>query len=672
MEEFSKADKGKITNLKPSELKDHFSKIGQDTDDNFDSEFVNQKLLELKKLEKENSSNEILNEDIKIDEVHKSISKAKSGKSEGIDGITNDIIKALKIPLLPIIHKMFNYCLKTGSFPERWVDGLVVPLPKIKNPSSADDFRGLTITSAVGKLFISIITTRITKYLDSVSIPSPYQSGFRKKYKTTDNIIILKTIINKCFKKKKYLYACFIDLNKAFDRVWREGLYVKLLNLGISGNIYKTIKSMFDNSKSQVKVNNNLSNSFRNEIGLMQGNNLSPLLFNVFIDDLVSYIEGKDIPNVGNYPVPCLMYADDMVILSETKEGLQNSLDCVDKFCHQWRLKINSTKTKILVFNKSGRKVYTKFYINNCELENVCHYNYLGVSLQASGSFSKGIDSSTDKALTAYFKIVKALTNIDNRSIDVQFKLFDSLVKPIILYACDSWGDTVISNKKNIVKIEKLQLNLCKHILKLHSKSTNSVVLAELGRFPLFLDIKYRLVKTWLEARVLKDNPLLTLAINEMNFPENNWLCNVQNTLDEAGMGYIFTADLNDSFNINSFLSKFKTRLHDNYIQSWKQHDFKSKTLQNLNFNMSSNTKHDFYYQIKTNYCKEPYLDMLNGKSKQQLTNLRLCNHDLLVQTGRYERPPIPHDQRICTKCNLKEEENETRIFCYIVLITNL
>ena len=148
-------------------------------------------------------------------------------------------------------------------------------------------------------------------------------------------------------KKTKKLYACFVDFQKAFDSVWHEGMFRKLENLGINGNFLNLIKHIYKSMTCNVKIDNKCTQSFRYEKGVQQGNPLSPLLFNLFINDIFQAVSNNDMITIDNVNYfNTLMYADDLIILAPTHRALQKSLDGLYSYCEKWQLNINMKKTK--------------------------------------------------------------------------------------------------------------------------------------------------------------------------------------------------------------------------------------------------------------------------------------------------------------------------------------
>ena len=181
----------------------------------------------------------------------------KSNKSTGLDNISNEMLKSGQSFLIPCLHKLFNNCFTMGYYPENWTHGYITPIHKGNDPSDPNNYRGITITNSLGKLFNRIHYNRLTKFLDKHHVINDSQMGFTKKARTSDHMFILKTIINKyCNNKDGRVFACFVDFQKAFDTVIHTGIKIKLSENGTGHHFYNIIKSMYSQSKSCVRLNN--------------------------------------------------------------------------------------------------------------------------------------------------------------------------------------------------------------------------------------------------------------------------------------------------------------------------------------------------------------------------------------------------------------------------------
>ena len=192
--------------------------------------------------------------------------------------------------------------------------------------------------SVVGKVFCKILNNRLVQCLDKGALHEG-QAGFR---------------INRSCDKKTY--AFFFDVQKAYDSVWHDGLWYKLWDIGVKGRMWRVIKKMYESSKSAVLLEGEKSDTFTIEQGVAQGCSLSPILFSVFVNDLLKEVEqtGLGIQLSSGKTVGRMLFADDFVGISDSKESLQKLLDVVYSYCSKWRLRANVSKSAVMAFSKDA------------------------------------------------------------------------------------------------------------------------------------------------------------------------------------------------------------------------------------------------------------------------------------------------------------------------------
>ncbi|MES9879996.1 MAG: reverse transcriptase family protein, partial [Sedimenticola sp.] len=185
---------------------------------------------------------EILNSKISEDEIRKCARNLKNNKSPSLDNVLNEYIKCTLDKLLPIYQSLFNIILDTGILPESWLVGVIKPIYKHKGETSdPGNYRPITLVSCFGKLFTAILNVRLNSFLEHEEILNENQAGFRKNYSTSDHIFVLYALIDILKSRKQKLFCTFIDFSKAFDSVWRVGLWQKLLSNNINGKIFRVI-----------------------------------------------------------------------------------------------------------------------------------------------------------------------------------------------------------------------------------------------------------------------------------------------------------------------------------------------------------------------------------------------------------------------------------------------
>ena len=251
--------------------------------------------------------------------------------------------------MIPLLYRLFNSIFKSGYFLESWCRGCVVPIHKKGDVDNVNNYRGITLLSCMGKLFTSILNKRLLDWDKEHSIITDAQFGFRPGFSTIDAIFALHTIIKSNLKRRGgRLYCCFVDYKKAFDLIDRSKLWCKLIKQGVEGKMLNVIKSLYDKVKICVKFDGCLSDYFESRVGLFQGEVLSPILYSLYVNDCEIHFIRENCPAIdfNLVSVFLLMYADDMVLLSESPEGLQVLLNSLYNYNTQWNLTLNSDKTK--------------------------------------------------------------------------------------------------------------------------------------------------------------------------------------------------------------------------------------------------------------------------------------------------------------------------------------
>ena len=221
------------------------------------------------------------------DELKKASECLKAGKAVGVDNIGNEMISCLVEVGPGVLLKLFNLILDSSCVLPDWVVSYIVPIHKDGMKSDPTNYRGISLLSCLGKLFLAILSNRLAKFTSETKILSESQLGFQKGNRTSDAHIIIRNLVDKyCHKKGKKIYSCFIDLSKAFDTIPRDILLNKLQNFGIKGKFFNIIRGIYSNDTACVKIENKCTESFAINQGVRQGCVLSPLLFNIFLADL--------------------------------------------------------------------------------------------------------------------------------------------------------------------------------------------------------------------------------------------------------------------------------------------------------------------------------------------------------------------------------------------------
>ena len=666
-----KSQNGKTNGLSAEEWHQYFKNLSFKTYDYSLNSKIN-------KLEKLSDKTDILDYDISEKELHSCISSLKRGRINGPDLILNEMIISGRYFLSPSILKLLNMCLHNSYFPELWNYGLISPIHKKGSLHEAENFRGICITSSLGKLFTSILQQRLLSFLNENKKLSENQAGFIPGHRTTDNIFILSQLIDYAKTNKKPLFLAFIDFKKAFDTIWHEGLLFKLLEKGLGGKFYGVIKSIYrtnlnllgstslesctvtstdkakypkSNINLAVKLPDGITDSFPCNIGVKQGDCISPILFNCYIDQIISTL-AVDIKHGfkvnDNTMINSILYADDLVIFSHSHREMQLNLNKLHNFCTQWKLTVNMKKSQVIVLN--GQNAKKTLYIDGDALEYIDSYDYLGVKISRSG-LKLAPHNLALKAQKAWFSLKHSFQSVNKKNIRLILKIFDCCLKPILSYGSEVWcpyfSNNDYMNLKN--KSEHIQLQLCKWLLGVSRRCSNLGTLAEIGRFPLVLSFQINLLKYWLHVTSKPKDSLLYQVFLFSKKKKTRWYKYIEKLLSDLKID-INNINLDDQESINNFISQVKSKLYDHYNALWK-----SKIAVGTRPHLKSKMR--TYIKFKTSITFENYLSYNDIEKRQTVTKIRLSDHLLNIETGR--RHNIKTENRLCKFCNTNSVEDE-------------
>ncbi|UYV69094.1 hypothetical protein LAZ67_6002408 [Cordylochernes scorpioides] len=260
-----------------------------------------------------------LDVEITLEEIHDVVKKLANGKAVGLDGIPNELLKNLPIPTLTKLKNLFNKIMSTEKYPQLWTNSIVHPIFKSGDKNNPTNYRGIALCSNISKLFTTILRNRLNNWIEKREIILENQAGFRKNRSCTDHIILLNSLIQLSLRRKRgKLYVFFVDLTKAFDTVPHDLLWQKLHKMGISNKFVMLIKNFYQEAKITIRWKGQYSSNVKINSGVLQGESLSPLLFILYMADLIelynnSALTGFYLPDFG--VLHLLMYADDIAII---------------------------------------------------------------------------------------------------------------------------------------------------------------------------------------------------------------------------------------------------------------------------------------------------------------------------------------------------------------------
>ena len=435
------------------------------------------------------------------------IKNLKNNKASAFDMIKNEMLKLSAETLHKPILLLFDTILKFNLYPTDWKSDILSPLHKSDDKSDPNNFRGIAVSSCLGKLFNTLLRNRLEKKCTSGNLLSREQISGKTGARTADHILVFHHILNKYVKNgNKTSYACYFDLKKAFDSVHRVQLFYNLMcQYKIGGQFLKILQNLYSENKMFVKLEQGLTKPFTTTVGVKQGCSISPFIFNLFIDKLPTvYNESCDGLTLGKQKLNCLIWADDCVVFSQSKKGLQNAIDKTVDYFSSLGLSVNTKKTQCMIFNKRGLRPKffpdVKFFINGLKLTNAETYTYLGVVFVPSGSAAASVKELYLKANRFWFALNHVIYEDKRMPVNKAMQLVDSLVTPVALYSAEvltvlTLPKKSFENRESLLKAwenympEKINQRACRTVLSVHKKSSRLAVLGELGRYPMLLTL---------------------------------------------------------------------------------------------------------------------------------------------------------------------------------------
>ena len=386
--------------------------------------------------------NRICDDPISISEVKSALHSLKKGKAIGIDDIAPVFLIDETDTLLSGLQRIFNKAFFSGSFPQNWKSDRRIPLYKQKgSKTDVEKYRLIAIHSVFRKLFCTIFDKRIRSFISL----DDSQNGFRKNRRCTDHAFVLRDTIKSHFAKKSQnnLHVIILDFSKAFDRCHIPTLLTKLSQKGIRGNLLRIIANMYTNAKATIQINKSLSKPFKVTRGVAQGCTLSPLFFNIYLDDLLKRFRdsGLGVP-IGCTLLNSFSFADDLALIAKDKKTISKFLEIINIWCKENFFQVNMDKSGVLSTGQISLNPLSEFYLNGKALKNLKKIHYLGFDISNTGSWDESINHLSQKARGVLARYSKFFY-----SHEISFKLKIQVAKSIVL-SLIAYGQEIISLSK--------------------------------------------------------------------------------------------------------------------------------------------------------------------------------------------------------------------------------
>ena len=446
------------------------------------------------------------------EEVQKILKSLDISKSNGPDGISNRLLKQTAAAIAKPLSIIFNLSLSSSKFPTDWKKANVSPIYKKNDRQNDSNYRPISLLSCIGKVLERIVFIRLYEFCMRHNLLTWRNSGYKHKDSTINQLIYISHHIYDALTKG--LDVCFVslDASSAFDRVWHDGLLFKLKSLGVSGSLLAWFKDYLSRRMQRVVIGGSSSEWIYIKAGVPQGSILGPLLFLIYIEDIIDNINSE-----------ILLFADDTCLLKTLTHPLESiacindDLETLRQWSTNWLVNFNPTKTKYMVLSKKlTPPVYNDLFIGTTKLEKVGIHKQLGITFNNSMTWEHHITDICKRAGSRIDLIRRLPASITPLT---KLHIYTTFVRPLLEY-----GNVLFDNCTGEMQelLENTQRQAALAITRAYQHTSHNNLLQELGlitlqerrtiaKLTLFYKIKSNLtpdyLKTLIPNEVGQDQP---------------------------------------------------------------------------------------------------------------------------------------------------------------------
>ena len=580
--------------------------------------------------------------DFTEDNVTEHIRRLNHNKAHGHDNIPIRILKLFDKSISKPLYSIYRKCVSHGYFPQKWKMANVIPIHKKNEKNLANNYRPISLLPICGKIFEKLIFENLYQYIFSNNFISDNQSGYKRGDSTIKQLLAITHDIHQAFDDKHEIRAVFLDISKAFDSVWHQGLVYKLKRIGIEGDMINIIESFLSDRKQRVTIDGKFSDWVDINAGVPQGSLLGPILFLVYINDIVDVVESK-----------IKIFADDTFIYRTVDQFcttiLNKDLESITKWAWMWKLVFNPDISKqaveVIFSNKSNIASPFPLTFNGIPVKQVKDTKHLGLILDSKLNFSNHMNEKLGKARSSIGVMKQVKKWVDTKSLENIYKLY---VRPHLEY-----GDLVFEIS-DLNKTETFSL-----------RNTNEHISTDIE------SIQYQAARivsgAWKGSSIVKLYAMLGWE-SMQNRRTMRKLCLIQQILVDKSPSYLYKiiekqlhrpnsrlANRQQLINIAGQTNKYKKSFFPSTIVDWNNIDFDIKT---------SKTKNIFKKRLlnKIRPKKASFFNLKNTDDIRNLTMIRLNLSPLRAHKHNYNFSDTPHP--FCSVCGSIEDTNHYLLLC--------
>ena len=413
--------------------------------------------------------------------------------------------------------------------------------------------------------------------------------------------------------------------------------------------ILQNIRAMYHSTKYAIKLSNGYLAPIDSNLGLKQGCPLSPMLFNLYIDDISEIFNDQCHPiEMQGTKINHFLYADDLVIISHIEEGLQTALNNLHAYSGRKCLAISVKKSKTMILNKSGKMIPKYFQINGKPLEPVQSFCYLGFDVKASGTVKHAMNILCEKACKAMRPLFHTIARF-NLPVKTSIRIFHAYIEPIALYNAENWisltdkeiekfSPNTLLQTISTGKVDILHRKFLKYVLGTSSSCPNMAMYGDTHEQPLTMKAFRLMLNFWHRVTNLSDSTFVKKALMENISLRTNWIKTVEKLLGDLSL----TDNIDET---HKFKEKTKKAMGERFSEYWNR-TVNEDTARLL-----------FYKSLKEQQGFETYLNIPNFENRKSIARLRCSNHPLHIEQGRHRN--TPRESRLCKLCPSKAVETE-------------
>jgi exonuclease III len=609
------------------------------------TEVIEQQITDL--VQDRNHKQSPLNKPFIMDELESVISKLPKGKSAGPNRVCYELVTHgghnLKTTLLTICNNIVD----NEIIPQEWQHSSMVMLPKgKKDPERIENKRGISLADCTCKVFERLILNRI----DPVLPFTEAQAGSRKGRSTTDQIFILKSVIE--HRKARHLptYLAFLDLHKAYDLIWKAAILNTLWEGGVRGKIWRIMRELNDNLTAMIDTRFGPTRSIEITGSIRQGGVLSGIEFAALVDRCETDLQNAGLGvNHGEDRIASLLLMDDIVLVAESAGQLQEMLEVLDNFAKEWHLTFSQTKSKVMIVKPSPPSTSNtitsrapigpnKWKLGELILKETDSYTYLGEVITSDSGFGPQLKHLRQKMYAHTNRILATGSDevLSRIKMSTFLELHEKCLLPALLYNSETW----ILSANDINMLNTLQTQAFQKYMKTPNSTPKLAYYAELGIYPLYTQVQIRqlmylhklLNRTGRASEALHTESLSTGTQNPSRRPNQpkSWFNHITSMLNRYGLPTRFTTIEHIP------KSRWKTMVEKSVKNQYNTEFYQAA---------SASTKMTGIISTKQTPNRESYITTLGRKKASAIFRLRArCTR---AETNQCRNTALP----VCSRC---------------------